>query len=794
MKVLIVVHGFPPSAQGGSEIYAETHARILSEQYGDDVLVVTRESDPSAAEYRVRSEDRGGFRVIWINNTFRAARSFFETYANDAIGEIGSGLLDEFEPDVAHVHHLTCLSTTLVEALARRAVPCFFTLHDYWLLCHRGQLLDRSLRLCPGPEPDGCDLCLDEAAGVSPLGFSAAAALRTAERWLPTAAIRAARRVGGRVAGATTPSTVAATEAARRLDHMRQVASHVTHFLTPSRYVRERFIEFGIAPERITHAPIGVDHRPFRHTPHTRSSHLRLGFLGSLMVSKAPHLLLEAFRKLEPGTATVELFGAHVDYHGDDSYRHTLAPLLEQRGVRLHEPVPHDQVPETLGSLDALVVPSVWPENSPLVVLEAFLAGLPVVAARIGGIPELVSDGTNGLLFHAGDADDLARALARLVNEPELLPTLRRGIPSVRTIDDDIGATRRLYEKQLAAATIPGSRDSPVESRGAPVESRGAPGESPDSRSAVVTFAAVVLNYGTPDDTVLTVRSLLASRRPFDQIVVVDNDGTDGCRQAIASIENIASQVTYIRTERNLGFSGGMNVGIQRALADGADRVLLVNSDVFVPPDCLQELEGSLASAPAAEIAGPVLRSRSEPDRVASLGMSYHPSTGRMRHAGFGTTSAGGFNGDSAFADTTVDAVSGCVMLVTRAVFERIGLLDDDYFFSFEDLDFCLRARKAGFETVLSGRASVYHEGGRSVRSTSVDRLYYATRNHLLAARRTTADPGRVGSALRGISIVGLNLAYVFRFRGGSLGSRLAAVAAGTRDYVRGRFGPRGQA
>ena len=499
------------------------------------------------------------------------------------------------------------------------------------------------------------------------------------------------------------------------------------------------------------------------------------------MVSKAPHLLLEAFRKLAPGTATVDLFGAPVDYHGDDSYRRTLAPLLEQRGVRLHGPVVHDQIPETLGSLDALVVPSVWPENSPFVVHEAFLAGLPVVAARIGGIPELVSDGTNGLLFRAGDADDLARSLARLVNEPELLPTLCRGIPSVRTIDDDVGTTRRLYEAQLAVATTRESPDSPA--------------ESPDAQSVIVTIVAVVLNYGTPDDTVLTVRSLLASRRPFDQIVVVDNDGSDGCRQALASMANIAHPVTYIRTERNLGFSGGMNVGIQRALADGADRVLLVNSDVFVPPDCLQKLGDSLASAPAAEIAGPVVRSRSEPDRVASLGMSYHPATGRMRHAGFGTTDVSGVDGGSgvdAFADVTVDAVSGCVMLVNRTVFERIGLFDDDYFFSFEDLDFCLRSRKAGFETVLSGRTSVLHEGGRSVGSTSVDRLYYATRNHLLAARKISADPGRVGSALRGISIVGLNAAYAFRFEGGSLPSRVAAVIEGTLDYARSRFGRRG--
>ena len=786
MKVLIVVHGFPPSAQGGSEIYAETHARSLSEQYGDEVLVLTREHDPSAAEYRVRSEDREGLNVIWINNTFRATRSFLETYANEAIAEIGARVIDEFEPDVAHVHHLTCLSTTIVEALARRGIPCFFTLHDYWLLCHRGQLLDRNLQVCPGPEPDGCDVCLDEAAGVSPLGFSAAAAMRTAGRWLPAGPVRAARQVARRMARATTPSAAASTEAARRLGHMRQVASHVTHFLAPSHHFRNRFIEFGIAPDRITHAPYGFDHRPFRsvtrnvprNVSRTGSKHLRLGFLGSLMVSKAPHLLLEAFRRLEPDTATVELFGAHVDYHGDDSYRAILSPLIDQEGVRLHGPVPHDRIPETLASLDALVVPSVWPENSPLVIHEAFLAGLPVVASRIGGIPELVSDGVNGLLFRPGDANDLGEALARLVKEPELLPTLRRGVPSVRTIDDDIATTRRLYEAHIAtaAAAMPKS------------------GDSPDAA------AAVVLNYGTPDDTVLTVRSLLASRRPFDQVVVVDNHGSDGCRQALSSV---GDQVTYIRTEINLGFSGGMNVGIRHALAHGANRVLLVNSDVFVPPDCLQQLEASLAVAVGSGIAGPVVRRRSEPDRIASLGMSYRPSTGRMRHAGFGTTAVAGGSrvseaigniGVDAPADASVDAVSGCAMLIDRAVFEKIGLLDDDYFFSFEDLDFCLRARNAGFTTVLSRRASVYHEGARSVGPASVDRLYYATRNHLLVARRAAANPGRVGSVLRDVSILGLNLAYAFRFRGGSLASRLAAVSAGTRDHLRGRFGIRGRA
>ena len=752
MKVLVVVHGFPPLAQGGSEIYAETHARALSAYYGEDVLVITCEREPAAPEYRVRYEDRSGIRVAWVNNTFGATRSFRDTYQNDAIGKIAASLIDSFEPDVAHVHHLTCLSTTIVESLSRRGVPCVFTLHDFWLLCHRGQLLDRALQVCPGPEPHGCDMCLDEAAGVGSVGFRAAASLRAAQRWLPSAALRVARRAAGRVARLTTPASAATSEARRRLDYMRGVANHVTHFLAPSRHIRDRFIEFGVAPDRITHVLYGFDHRPYDvSAPGTAVSHdtLRVGFLGSLMVSKAPHVLLEAYRGLEPGVATVYLFGVHVAYHGDDSYRERLAPLLEQPGVYLRGPVPHDRIPATLAALDILVVPSVWPENSPLVIHEAFLAGVPVVASRIGGIPELVSDGTNGLLFRPGDADDLRRALTRLVEDPELLARLRQGIPAIRTIEDDVATTRRLYQAAFAAGS---------------------------TRSVV----AVVLNYGTPDDTVVTVRSLLASRRPFDEVVVVDNDPSEDCRLSLATVR---AHVRYIKTERNLGFSGGMNVGIRHALDRGASRVLLVNSDVFVPPDCLERLETGLDGSTGAGIGGPVVRSRSDPDRIASLGMSYSPGTGRMRHEGFGTT------GDNPVGTTTVDAVSGCLMLVDREVFERVGLLDEDYFFSFEDLDFCLRAGRAGFRTVLVGGASVYHEGARSVGPESVDRLYYATRNHLLAATRAGRSDGL--TLLRGLSIVALNLAHGLRFRGGSLPSRLTAVAAGARDYARARFGPR---
>src|SRR5207244_2246015 len=109
MKVFIIVHGFPPGAQGGGEIYAHAHARTLREQYGDEIVVLTSEQDASRAEYEVRTEERDGLRIVRVNNTFRQTRGFEETYRNDTIGAIAERVIDQQAPDVAHVHHLTRL-------------------------------------------------------------------------------------------------------------------------------------------------------------------------------------------------------------------------------------------------------------------------------------------------------------------------------------------------------------------------------------------------------------------------------------------------------------------------------------------------------------------------------------------------------------------------------------------------------------------------------------------------------------------------------------------------------------
>jgi GT2 family glycosyltransferase/glycosyltransferase involved in cell wall biosynthesis len=772
MRVLVIVHAFPPLAQGGAEYYAHALATRLHRDHHDDVAVLTREHVTEAPDYRTRDERRDGLRIRWVNNTFRGARTFAESYDNPRITALAAEYIDEVRPDVAHIHHLTCLSTGIVFELKRRGVPVVLTLHDYWLLCHRGQLLDVNLERCDGPLPDGCAKCLGRATEGGAAIYAGARAVRALESRLPAGVTRPVRQAAEKVA--STLAGTAQDAPGARLAHMRQVVDCVSRTLAPSRHMRDRFLPL-IPPGRIEVSEYGVDLERFsvrdRHIDPSPDlavfdqgrRPLRLGFLGSLMASKAPHLLIEAQQRLPSGSATVTLVGAHTPYHADDSYRARLEPLLRLPGVTCSGPVPPEGVPQLLASFDLLVVPSIWEENSPLVIREAFAAGVPVVASRIGGIPEMVEEGAGGVLFEPGDVDDLTRVLRHLTDDPTLISHLKARIPVLRGLDDDARMTRGLYARLV---------DGAAKRSGSATDARA------HTRARV---AAVVLNFQTPDETLLAVRSIAASIRPFDEIIVIDNGSDEACRVALADVRD---RLTVVQTGSNLGFSGGVNAGIREARRRQASHVMLVNSDVILAPSALGSLLEALEAHPSAGIVAPLVLSRTRPDTIATAGMSFSELTGRMRHAQAGQS----LQNTVVRPWEEVSGVSGCAMLIADAVFDRVGLFQEQYFFSFEDLAFCLDARDAGIGTGVSGTAVAYHEGSRSLGPRSVRRLYFATRNHLhLAAGRPAM--GRVHGMLRGAAIVTYNALYALRAPGASPLARLRAVARGVRHHAARRYG-----
>jgi GT2 family glycosyltransferase len=294
------------------------------------------------------------------------------------------------------------------------------------------------------------------------------------------------------------------------------------------------------------------------------------------------------------------------------------------------------------------------------------------------------------------------------------------------------------------------------------------------------TFA-VVLNHRTPGATIAAVQSICASTSPPDATLVVDNaSGDDSPARILAAVPDVELMASAL----NGGFSAGCNLGIRSALARGADRLLLINSDVVVSVDALARLSDLLDRDPSVGVAAPIVTRQSNPDAIESAGIRYSRSTGRMRHRYYDANR----HQASLRGIADVDGASGCAMLVRREVFDAIGLFAPEYFYSFEDVDFCLRARQAGFKTVIVSEAVVRHAGGETIGRASARRTYFSTRNHLLLASRVgpQAWPVRVA---RAANIVGLNVAHaVFRSET-PVGAGLAAVIRGVRDHLKGKYG-----
>ena len=118
--------------------------------------------------------------------------------------------------------------------------------------------------------------------------------------------------------------------------------------------------------------------------------------------------------------------------------------------VLFHGACDRDRIAEAYASFDVLVVPSLWPENSPLVIHEAFMHGAPVIAARIGGIPGLVSDDVNGLLYEPYRPEDLAAVLQRVVDDPSVVPRLASAAPRVKRIEEDAREWEHRYHEVIA--------------------------------------------------------------------------------------------------------------------------------------------------------------------------------------------------------------------------------------------------------------------------------------------------------------------------------------------------------
>jgi len=267
------------------------------------------------------------------------------------------------------------------------------------------------------------------------------------------------------------------------------------------------------------------------------------------------------------------------------------------------------------------------------------------------------------------------------------------------------------------------------------------------------------------------------------RIIVVDNDSNDGTAEAVRQ----RYPVTVIENGANLGFAEGNNIGIARALADGADYILLLNNDTIVGPEMLQELIEVAESGADIGIVGPVVYYFDDPEVIWSAGNAVDTTTGEVRRLLAHT------RGGPGVAPYEADYITGCALCIKRQVIERIGLMDARYFLYYEEVDWCTRARESGYRVVVVPKAPIWHKVSATIKQNSPAIAYYMTRNIFLLLKKNSRGYNRARiltmAYLRHLRILA---AHTLRALNRPSGFNRRARTLGLRDAFLGRWGKMG--
>lgn len=434
MRFLLTTHQFFPDFESGTEVLTLSVARELRAR-GHEVAILTGYPNNCALadDQRFDEYDFDGFRVHRFHHAYVPMGGQTSKLEIDYDNRLATGyfrrLLDRFDPDIVHFFHLNRLGTGLIPAATRAGVPAFYTPTDFWSVCATGQLMLRGGVQCPGPTRWGGN-CVVHFASARVNGRRRALVART-----PTV-------VGDLLARATRsgysfpyPLANEVSAMSRRLDVNVTRLNQLSGIIVPTKMMEDVLLRHGVDRTRISRCSYGIE--PVKRSPSSAVDKappipLRIGFIGTLAPHKGCHILLEAYRSLPSGTAIVRIFGRESDQPG---YVKRLRELArDDPAIRFCGTFPNSEIGAVLAELDFLVVPSVWNENTPLVLSAAQDARCPVVGSNVPGIAEFVRDGLDGLLFDPGSAASLAGLIRQLIISPDRLTKMRANCRQPKTI------------------------------------------------------------------------------------------------------------------------------------------------------------------------------------------------------------------------------------------------------------------------------------------------------------------------------------------------------------------------
>jgi glycosyltransferase involved in cell wall biosynthesis len=384
MRILYLVHQYPPEFIGGVEVYTQEVARALARR-GRQVAVFCRSY---AAGHSADTNQQDGITIYRLSTGASSpAQRVLATWRHPGILAHWQRVINEFQPHLVHVQHLMGLPVGLIAYLHRMRIPYLITLWDYWWICANANLLtnyDHSL--CDGPKAYlNCARC-------------------------------AVARTGKRSSWILGPLFVSLF--ADRNRRLKRLLRHAARLIAPSEFVQRWSSQQQLPEDLLLLVKPGII--PVRLPCKRRADHLRVLYVGGLAAHKGVHILVEAIRGV---TGAIRLYVAgSLSTH--PQYVSQLRQMADERIVFLGE-LGREETWQAMANADVAAVPSLWHETFCFVAHESLTAETPVLASNVGALPEAVHDGINGFLLPPGEVEAWRSKLQELVDHPQVLHTLK---------------------------------------------------------------------------------------------------------------------------------------------------------------------------------------------------------------------------------------------------------------------------------------------------------------------------------------------------------------------------------
>lgn len=423
MRILVAAHSHPEVSNGGGEIAAFELFRALRDRGDCEAWFLGcdrgAEADRPGAALSQPFSDREYLYVAGQFDWFKFANRdpCFPAEIDRLFGELA--------PDIVHFHHYINFGVEVFQHLKRVAPRCriVLTLHEYLAICHHfGQMVTKPHRgLCHQSSPARCQKCFPEFAR---------------------------------------------SDFFLRRAYIQRFFDLVDGFVAPSQFLADRYIAWGVPEAKMTvlenvTAAVAPTATAARRSP---GEPLRLGFFGQISGLKGIDVVFDAAEMLAAQEVLDVSFEIHGDYRGQppEFQANFLARLAKAGGnVHFHGAYDRERVDRLMRSVHAVLVPSVWWENSPVVIQEALRNACPIICSDIGGMAEKVRDGIDGFHFSVGSAMALAALARRLAAEPEALGRLAKDMrtraASLAASDAGLDSHMALYRRQLAGRETSGA-------------------------------------------------------------------------------------------------------------------------------------------------------------------------------------------------------------------------------------------------------------------------------------------------------------------------------------------------